>query len=308
MEAESNAEELPLSSITTVEQLAESLRRLHLRAGERSLRELERWAHEQQRAGRPAVQLTRTTVSEVLGGRRTPSPAFLISFLEACGVNAEDRRPWLEARARVADRPRRADASSSPGADGRDAPAGRPEPEESAPAGPAPDNAVTRPTRRRPRLSARRLVLVTAVGLLAVVLAVVAATRDSTVSTTLACVPVDCTAGREITLSGRVSGPLPEGRELHVLIRVESTKRWYLGPGAVPRGDGTWSQRFQIGSDAPQRKDRHFTLCAVLLPATSLAALSALQERYAGSGLATGELPAERVELACIPAVRQANR
>lgn len=48
VEAESNAEELPLSSITTVEQLAESLRRLHLRAGERSLRELERWAREQQ--------------------------------------------------------------------------------------------------------------------------------------------------------------------------------------------------------------------------------------------------------------------
>jgi hypothetical protein len=82
----------------------------------------------------------------------------------------------------------------------------------------------------------------------------------------------------------------------------------FSAPTAVPRGDGTWSQRFQIGSDAPQRKDRHFTLCAVLLPVTSLAALSALQERYAGSGLATGELPAERVELACIPAVRQANR
>lgn len=89
--------------VTTIEQFALLLRRLHLRAGKPTLRQLEKWAQAQNAAGRREVYLTRTSISDALNGRRLPRKEFVRWFTEACSVPIEQREIWLKAWERVAD-------------------------------------------------------------------------------------------------------------------------------------------------------------------------------------------------------------
>ncbi|MEV0944912.1 hypothetical protein AB0I90_31670 [Micromonospora wenchangensis] len=71
------------------EDLVELMRLLRLHADNPSYRELE------QRASRgKKASLSRTTLGEVLGGRRFPSKAFLLTFVQVCGVDSEEEERW----------------------------------------------------------------------------------------------------------------------------------------------------------------------------------------------------------------------
>ena len=92
-----------------------------------------------------------------------------------------------------------------------------------------------------------------------------------------------------------------------MLIRVQSTQRWYLGPAITASQDQTWRQEINIGNPAPQPKDRHFTVCVYTLPTDDMDRLAQRQLRNKGEGLRVGDLPPQRTELACTAAVRLAN-
>lgn len=96
-------DDLDPNEVTTMEEFALLLRRLHVRAGRPSLRELEKWAQEQRAAGRREVYLSRSSVSDALNGKRLPSKEFVRWFVEACAVPLEKRGGWLKAWERVAD-------------------------------------------------------------------------------------------------------------------------------------------------------------------------------------------------------------
>jgi hypothetical protein len=57
----------------------------------------------------------------------------------------------------------------------------------------------------------------------------------------------------------------------------------------------------------PQPSDRFFTVCLNVVPADSIERLTAEMIARAGEGLAEEALPPDRVELACVPAVRPAG-
>jgi hypothetical protein len=97
------AGDLDPDRVTTVEEFALSLRRLHVRAGRPSLRELAKWAQAQNAAGRRGVSLTRSGVSDALNGKRLPRKDFVRWFTEACSVPADQQVIWLQAWERVAD-------------------------------------------------------------------------------------------------------------------------------------------------------------------------------------------------------------
>jgi hypothetical protein len=78
-------------------ELVECLQVLHAKAGKPSLRTLERWA-----AKNSAHALARTTVSEMLSGKRMPSQIVLLTFVQACGIPAGELAPWRQAWERVA--------------------------------------------------------------------------------------------------------------------------------------------------------------------------------------------------------------
>lgn len=86
-----------VDSVDSVEGLARLLRELKIRAGDPSLRELERLTRD-----RP-TPLRRDTISQVCNGSRFPSKNFLVEFIRACGVTdpAEEAR-WIGAWERVA--------------------------------------------------------------------------------------------------------------------------------------------------------------------------------------------------------------
>ncbi|MEJ3653417.1 hypothetical protein WEH80_10570 [Actinomycetes bacterium KLBMP 9759] len=71
------------------------LRRLKAWSG-RSFRQLER---EAAAAGDP---LPASTVATMLGRSRLPRAELLVTFLQACGLDEDDRRPWLDVRATIA--------------------------------------------------------------------------------------------------------------------------------------------------------------------------------------------------------------
>jgi hypothetical protein len=279
-ESGTSSNELDPAGLTSLDDLADALRGLHQRSGELSLRDLERWARKQQQAGRADVRLTRTTVSEVLAGRRLPSRAFLSAFLEACGVvGADVQRPWLEARARIGAHP--------------------PGDPEKAPAVRTPD----RPVRSRMVAGAAIVAVVTTV-----VFAVVVVRWDDPFMTTVACVPETCAAsGPTLAVVGRASGELPADRVAWVLIRVESVQRWYMGTAITPGADGEWSGQLGVGNRPPQPKDRLFTLCVFLLPAAAVDDLAQRQIAYDGNGVPMEELPTGSSQLDCTTAVRPAN-
>jgi gluconokinase len=87
-------------------ELAACLRQVHLWAGKPSLRALER---QTVRAGGflpgtrlERVSLTRSTLSDVLLGRKFPGKAFLLTFIEACGIDLAADPRWAQAWDRVA--------------------------------------------------------------------------------------------------------------------------------------------------------------------------------------------------------------
>ena len=86
--------------------LAACLRDVHLRADKPTYRTLDtKTVHDKEplpgtRLKR--VRLTRSTLSEMLAGRKFPSKAFMLTFVEACGVDLETDRRWEEAWDRLA--------------------------------------------------------------------------------------------------------------------------------------------------------------------------------------------------------------
>jgi hypothetical protein len=321
--------------VSSQQDFAALLSRVRFRAGNPSLRDLERWVKKQHEAGRRVPPLPHTTVADVLAGRRLPSSALLATFLEACGIVGAAQQRWMETRNRLeehkfglvpsaaqplpeSDEQSLDELGDSRGTDRKSAVL-----------------SVPAPARYGFLASRRRLLIGTGGAALAVGLAIfiglnrqngspatdVSGTPSSapplsapssgpplSFVTTLGCVPDTCAvAATELPLSGQVSGDPPSGFDPLILIRVESTGRWYLGPTVVPAPNGTWSRKVAIGNPVPQPKDRQFTICAFLLPSVSVDGLAQRQVFYRGDGLPVEELPPSRTELVCVPAVRLAN-
>jgi hypothetical protein len=91
-----SGELVPEPRVTRAE-LVKRLQVLHTRAGKPSLRDLERWA-----AKNSEHALARTTVSEMLSGKRMPSQTVLLTFVQACGIPAGELASWREAWEQVA--------------------------------------------------------------------------------------------------------------------------------------------------------------------------------------------------------------
>src|SRR5262249_39323204 len=86
--------------------LAECLRLLHISADQPTLRSLEQQTIHANgllpgtRLKR--ARLTRSTLSDVLLGRKFPGKAFLLTFVDACGINIENDRSWEQVWDRLA--------------------------------------------------------------------------------------------------------------------------------------------------------------------------------------------------------------
>jgi hypothetical protein len=271
------------SRVTTPAELAAALRELRLRRGEPSLRELERRARSPAAVAAGTVALSRTTLSGILSGHRFPSHDVLIAFLAAVGVVEEtEQREWTAARERLARL--------------RDGP---------APAAAEPQH----PRQRSPQRwwTAGAVVLAVASVVIAIAVARPVPTRPEVLTATMGCVPADCAAeGPTVILQGRLTGSVPPDRRVVVMILVDRTQRWYLGPTIV--GDEVeWTRQIGVGNPVPQPSDRFFTVCLNVVPADSIERLTAEMIARAGEGLAEEALPADRVELACVPAVRPAG-
>lgn len=85
------------TAVMTVGQLAEHMRWVRARANNISYRELERWGDEH---GKP---LPRTTLLEVLHGRRFPRKSVLLAFIEACGIDPAVDPRWEQVWNRLND-------------------------------------------------------------------------------------------------------------------------------------------------------------------------------------------------------------
>ena len=92
----------------SLEDLAACLRHVHLRADRPTYRALELQTALDggflpgTRPRLRKVRLTRTTVSDVLAGRKFPGKAFLLTFVDACGIDIETDRRWEQAWDRLA--------------------------------------------------------------------------------------------------------------------------------------------------------------------------------------------------------------
>jgi transcriptional regulator with XRE-family HTH domain len=91
-----STEDLDLASVTTRGELAALLRTVRLKADMPSLRALETRTKHQE------TPLSKTAVSEMLNGLRTPRKAVMVGFLRACGVRDDHLEPWVRAWERVA--------------------------------------------------------------------------------------------------------------------------------------------------------------------------------------------------------------
>jgi hypothetical protein len=124
---------------------------------------------------------------------------------------------------------------------------------------------------------------------------------------TISCTPPDCRAtAPTLTVAGRLGDPVTEGRRAYVLIQVQSTQRWYLGPVISAGADLRWTTQISVGNPVAQAKDRHFLVCVYLLPVAGIDLAVQTQIAHRGTGLTDAELPTDRTELACTPAVRAA--
>jgi hypothetical protein len=86
----------------SLDDLAECLRLLHIRAGKPAYRLLEhetmRKADQQLPGSRfKRVRLGRGNITDVLAGRKFPGKAFLLTFVDACGIDLEADRRWEQA-------------------------------------------------------------------------------------------------------------------------------------------------------------------------------------------------------------------
>jgi CRP-like cAMP-binding protein len=90
----------------SLDALATCLRRLHLQADTPTYRSLDKQtvhANDFLPGTRlKRVRLTRSTLSDMLLGRKLPSKAFLLTFVEACGVQIENDPRWAQAWDRLA--------------------------------------------------------------------------------------------------------------------------------------------------------------------------------------------------------------
>jgi biotin carboxyl carrier protein len=99
-------DELDPATAASREDLAKCLKRLHLLADRPSYRVLEKRT---EHAGGllpgtnlPRVPLRRATITDVLAGTKFPRKAFLLSFVEACGIDVESDPRWEQAWDRLA--------------------------------------------------------------------------------------------------------------------------------------------------------------------------------------------------------------
>jgi hypothetical protein len=95
------------SAVTDEAAFVAELRRLKAWSG-RSFRELER------RATAAGDVLPASTTATMLGKHRLPRKELLVAFVRACGLDEDDMRPWLAARARIADGTAAAAPESAP--------------------------------------------------------------------------------------------------------------------------------------------------------------------------------------------------
>lgn len=89
------------------EDLATCLRQIHIRAGKPSYRLLEQQTTREEGGQLPGsrfkrVRLGRGNITDVLAGRKFPSKAFLLTFVDACEVELETDRRWEQAWDRLA--------------------------------------------------------------------------------------------------------------------------------------------------------------------------------------------------------------
>lgn len=99
-------DDLDPATAANLNDLAVCLRRVHLIADRPTYRSLEQQtihANEFLPGTRlKQVRLTRSTLSDVLRGRKFPGKAFMLTFLEACGIDIENDPRWEQAWDRLA--------------------------------------------------------------------------------------------------------------------------------------------------------------------------------------------------------------
>lgn len=294
------------STASTPTEFARALRKLRIQSGTPTFREMER---------RTGGRLPKSTASDIANGKRFPSRDQVCLFVNACGVS--DVEPWLRARDGIAERlaAERAPAirSSTPTGPEPQRISGPEHPERDVTDGAGIDQFVPSEAPRTPAASGprkrRRLVAVAVAAAVATGVAVagvaLTAIGGDDMTASLECSPADCRAdGPRLPISGRLGGDRPAGSTAAVLILVDNTMRWYLGPSIAADPNGSWSAEVGIGAPPPQERDRSFKVCVVLLPDDALPRLTATQIERAGGGLQPAELPSSRAELACRAAVR----
>lgn len=85
------------SAARSIEEFAALLRRVRARADHISYRRLEQWGRQHH------TPLPRSTLVDVLAGRRLPRKPLLHAFLTACGVSSDEGRRWESAWNRLAE-------------------------------------------------------------------------------------------------------------------------------------------------------------------------------------------------------------
>jgi hypothetical protein len=88
--------DLGLDGVSSRDELAEALRKVHVRADKPSLRTLEA------KTRHSVTPLSKTALAEMLKGVRLPRKATMVSFLRACGVQDDAMEIWQRTWERVA--------------------------------------------------------------------------------------------------------------------------------------------------------------------------------------------------------------
>jgi uncharacterized coiled-coil protein SlyX len=101
--------EIDLAEVATHTDLVACLDRLYIRADSPSYRDLEqrtakRSGSELPSTGLKRVRLGRSAIGELLRGSAFPKKAFLLTFVEACGVDVAADRRWAQAWDRLSER------------------------------------------------------------------------------------------------------------------------------------------------------------------------------------------------------------